>query len=219
MRRCATTLESELSPAELCYLLSLVRDSGFAGRHLEIGTAAGGTLRAMLACFDGATPPFVVVDPMTYFPDQLTIVRRSLRDHGLSPSAVEFRVATSVEAFPQAKAAGERFDFIFVDGCHKLKNVIRDIQWAELLSVDGLICFHDYTPRFPGVMWAVDRWLRRRPQYQVLGREGSLLAVSKTAAHRGPAVAASDLFLASLWNLPTELQRKWRRYCAKRQAA
>ena len=64
MRDCATTLASEVTEKELKALTVLLEKSGFHGRHLEIGTAAGGTLKAMMAVYeDTERPDFVVVDP------------------------------------------------------------------------------------------------------------------------------------------------------------
>src|SRR5581483_249024 len=103
MRACATTLQPEMSPQEHAFLLHLLQSHGKTGRHLEIGTAAGGTLCAMLNAFAPAhRPPFSVVDPMRYFPDQLGTVRRNLMAHGLDPDGVDFRVGTSEELFPSA---------------------------------------------------------------------------------------------------------------------
>ncbi|OYW22698.1 MAG: hypothetical protein B7Z55_04335, partial [Planctomycetales bacterium 12-60-4] len=79
MRACATTLAAEMTPAEHELLLATLRGLGGHGLHLEIGTAAGGTLCAMLGAFsDASRPPFVVVDPMRYFPQQLDLVRKNL---------------------------------------------------------------------------------------------------------------------------------------------
>ena len=51
------------------FLFELIRDRQLTGQHLEVGTAAGGTLCAMMQCFaEQSRPPFVVVDRMTYFP-------------------------------------------------------------------------------------------------------------------------------------------------------
>ncbi len=48
MRACAKTLESELAEDELSFLLETIHASNYEGKHVEIGTAAGGTLWRMI---------------------------------------------------------------------------------------------------------------------------------------------------------------------------
>lgn len=148
MRACAETLEPETSPAELAALTDLLKGAGLDGRHLEIGTAAGGTLRELLASYPAdRRPPFVVIDPMSYFPDQLGTVRRNLAERGVDPDGVEFRVGFSQDEFPKAAARGERFQFVFIDGDHSATGVMRDMMWARLLEVGGYLCLHDVGPQ------------------------------------------------------------------------
>jgi predicted O-methyltransferase YrrM len=212
MRRCATTLEAEMTGDEHRLLLETLRSLGRRGRHLEIGTAAGGTLCAMLGAFaDGQPPPFVVVDPMQYFPDQLATVQRNLSDHGLDPSAVDFRLGTSAELLPAATSADDAFDFILIDGCHKIRSVMTDLKWTRLLNVGGVVCFHDYTPKHRGVWLAVNRFLATHRNYEVIGQADTLLVVRKTAPSARPEVSLADEWYAQAWYLPLQLERKWQR--------
>ena len=71
----AIDLQTELTSAELNAMKSLVQQYPRSGKHMEIDTAAGGTLRELKLCYPKSRPPFVVVDPFTYFPDQLEIVK------------------------------------------------------------------------------------------------------------------------------------------------
>jgi len=186
-RPCATTLASELADEELAALRDLLIKKAWKGKHLEIGTAAGGTLCAMI---QAAThrPPFVVIDPMTYFEGQRQTVERNLREHGIDPADVSIRQARSWDALRAAKAAGERFDFIFVDGTHKFRYVIQDMHWAGLLNVGGVMALHDYLPVMPGVRWAADHFLRHNPNYKPVGLVHSLLLIEKVSADRGGAI-------------------------------
>jgi predicted O-methyltransferase YrrM len=212
MPRCATTLEAEMTPAEHALLLDTLRSSGRTGRHLEIGTAAGGTLCAMLGAFgDGQRPPFAVVDPMKYFANQLDAVRKNLRDHGFDPAAIDFRVATSQIAFLDADTRRESFDFMLIDGCHKIRSVMTDLKWTRLLSVGGVACFHDFTPKHRGVWLAVNRFLAKHPNYRIAAQADSLLVVRKTAASSAPEITPADEFYALAWYLPLQLERKWQR--------
>lgn len=214
-RASATNLQPELTRNELEALEGLLKSSGFQGRHLEIGTAAGGTLCRMMACYPAEKrPPFMVIDPMAYFADQIQIVKRNLTQHELDPESVRFEIGGSAEIWERLKEENLEFDFIFVDGAHKIRYVIRDLRWADRLKVGGVICFHDHTKLFPDVTMPVQRWLRRQfDAYEVLWQADSLLAVKKKAK-ASPAVRMIDLAWATAW--APLLQ--WKRSLAKRVA-
>lgn len=212
MRESATTLASEVSGNELSALLSVLRSSALTGPHLEIGTAAGGTLKELILSYpEGKRPPFVVVDPMSYFPDQMAIVRRNLSSAGIDPDMIEFRVGKSWPMFQNAERKGERFSFIFIDGSHKIHHVTEDLAWTRLLEVGGIVCFHDYADKFPGVMNAVDRFLRRYPEYRILTRIESLLVVQKNAAGSRREISAWDRVRARLMNIRHQLDESLRK--------
>ncbi len=157
MRPCALTLESELSDNELEYVTQLLNNNALSEFHLEIGTAAGGTLwRLMQSYSDNNRPKFIVVDPMTYFEGQLDIVKDNLLQHGIRSDAVDFRIGKSYELFKRAVSAGEQYDFIFIDGSHKYRYVMKDLRWSRLLRPGGVLCMHDYHPDTMGVIKAAD---------------------------------------------------------------
>lgn len=53
---------------------------------------------------------------------------------------------------------GRRADMVFIDGSHDEASATRDIlNYRKLLEPGGLLCGHDYSPTFPGVISAVDR--------------------------------------------------------------
>jgi predicted O-methyltransferase YrrM len=202
MRRSASTLESETTAAELSTLLSTVRDAHLSGPHLEIGTAAGGTLKELMKIYPDATrPPFVVVDPLTYFPDQRQIVERNLTTHGLDPKRVDFRVGFSWPALQDALARKERFSFVFIDGNHKAKYVMQDLAWLRMLEPGGLVALHDYHPKFRGVIWAVERFLRRHPGYEKIAHVDSMVILRKNAPSDGTEVSAWDIALGGIMNV------------------
>jgi predicted O-methyltransferase YrrM len=160
---------------------ALLRTGEFKGPYLEIGTAAGGMLRhAMLSYPDETRPPFVVVDPMKYFPNQIEIVRRNLSSAGLDPNHVDFRISKSWPAFQAAERAGETYSFIFIDGSHKINHVTEDLAWTRLLEVGGIVCMHDCYAKCPGVLAAADRFLSLHPNYEVVEQVSSLRIVRKT---------------------------------------
>lgn len=215
-RTSATTLVPELWEDELACLFEFAKNSNHGGRYLEIGTAAGGTLCQMMKCFPNATRPrFVVVDPMNYFPDQLEIVRKNLCQHGLEPAQIDFRVFPSATAFPAAEAAGESYDFMLIDGSHKIRHVTWDLRWLRLLKPGGVVCMHDYNDKHKGVKWPADRLLRKHPNYRREKLVGNLLVLRKTAPSATPEISSGDerwaALLAPLLQLELSVSKRLRR--------
>jgi predicted O-methyltransferase YrrM len=216
MRQSATTFISEISARELARLTSLLRAERLSGRHLEIGTAAGGTLKEMVLCYPaGRRPRFVVVDPMNYFPDQLSIVHRNLSSAGIAAGEVEFRISKSWPALRQAERANETYSFIFVDGSHKINHVTEDLAWTRLLEPGGLVCVHDYEPNFKGVMAAVDRFLARHANYQIVDREERLIVIRKTDVSPRREISNWDLLRARLINVYHQFETAGRKRVAR----
>jgi predicted O-methyltransferase YrrM len=201
MRASATTLEAEMTPEEAQALDQLLLTSNLHGTHLEIGTAAGGTLKRMMALYPrGQRPRFVVVDTMKYFPDQMGIVTRNLNSVGVDPAEVDFRVGDSWSEFKKAEAAHEQFDFMLIDASHKLNHVTRDLSWTRMLKVGGYVAMHDYAPKFSGVTQAADKFLARYPNYVREKLAGSLLILRKNAASAAPEITAGDRMVAEIGN-------------------
>jgi predicted O-methyltransferase YrrM len=169
-----------MTPRELDALTRLVRERAKPGRHLEIGTAAGGTLCELIRAAVHA-PPFVVIDPMTYFSNQKETVERNLEQHGISLSQVDIRVTRSWDEFHRAQAAGERFDFILIDGTHKFRYVVQDLHWAGQLETGGILALHDYTPQIRAVRTAANHFLSRNSNYRHIELVDTLLILEKTA--------------------------------------
>ncbi len=162
-------LSSETTGPEREALAQLLKDAALTGAHLEIGTAAGGTLKELMSCYPAESrPQFVVVDPFTYFERQRSAVEENLRSAGIDPADVDFRVGYSWAQLQTAQSRGDRFAFIFIDGNHDLKYVTQDLRWTRLLVDGGYVCLHDYSESFPGVILATDRFLRRNPNYSLV---------------------------------------------------
>jgi len=197
-RASATTLESECHPEELDLLRRILSDHDLTATHLEIGTAAGGTLKEIMGVYAEAEsrPAFAVIDPMTYFKDQQEKVRQNLNDAGIDPDTVAFWVGTTEDFLARERSAGTAFDFIFVDGEHQAHAVMVDMQWADLLRTGGFICFHDNSTSFPGVGWAIDRFLRKNTNFEAVEQAKTLAVLRKTADGSGPCVTAADLVTA-----------------------
>lgn len=218
-RLCSTTLSAEMSSAEQNFLQRLITESNFTGNHLEIGTAAGGTLCNMMNCFSDQTRPrFVVVDRMTYFDRQAEIVQENLQRHGLPVAGVEFRQASSEQAYRVASKQQDRFDFMLVDASHKLRHVMADLRWLRLLNVGGIACFHDYAPPYPGVKLSLDRFLSRYDNYEMIDVVDSLLAIRKTGICPAGEINFSDSAYSVVMAVPLAIERKMQKW-KRRNAA
>ena len=178
-RICATTLAAEMSETELNALRNLLNKRAFTRLHLEIGTAAGGTLCELLLA-TGQESQFVVVDPMTYFENQRETVERNITRHGLSTKRVDFRTAKSWDVYQKALADREVYDFILIDGAHKLRYVVQDLHWTNLLSVGGIVALHDFKPTMRGVVIAAENFLKNNANYRKLELADTLLILEKT---------------------------------------
>ncbi len=207
MRPSAVSIQSELHPAELAALQALLKSAQLSGAHLEVGTAAGGTLRELLLCYPPPRPRFVVVDSFRYFPRQKEIVADNLRSAGIDPDDVEMRAVNSDSALAAAAAAGEQFDFILIDANHQARHVISDLRWAKLLRPGGYLCLHDYGPKFPGVMWAADRFLQNNRNYGRVSLSVSLLVIQKNEMSRRDEVGMADLVLGKILTPLQKLRR------------
>ena len=82
---------AETTADERHLLFTELRKAGLTGPHLEIGTAAGGTLRELMAVYPASKrSPFVVVDPLTFFLDQRKVIERNLSLEGDGPGDRRF---------------------------------------------------------------------------------------------------------------------------------
>ena len=202
-----TNLASELSYDELLYLLELLKKENLKGNHLEIGTGSGGTLLNLIKCYnENTTPHFVVIDPMNYFPNQYCIVKKNLTNNGLDPNSVEFRRTRSYDAFKDAEKTGEKYDFIFIDGAHKLRYVMKDLSWARLLTVGGILCLHDYHIKTKGVILAANRFLRRYKNYTKVSVVNKLLVLRKNGESNIPEISKVDHIYANVISLLLQIE-------------
>ncbi|SCA63223.1 Uncharacterized protein SCG7086_AM_00120 [Chlamydiales bacterium SCGC AG-110-P3] len=217
MRECSETLAPEMTSRESEQLTLTLKLHNLPGKHLEIGTAAGGTLCTMMRAYPSSTrPPFVVVDTMAYFPNQLRTVRQNLNDHGMDPSSVDFRVMPSSAAYASSLVHNETFSFILIDGAHKIRYVMEDLRWAALLEAGGILCLHDYSSKHPDVTKAVDRFLRNNRHYQVVDHVDSLLLLRKQATTTKIEVRASDRLYAMAWAPVLQMQRSIQKRTGRR---
>jgi predicted O-methyltransferase YrrM len=96
---------------------------------------------------------------------------------------MEPRVSLRLESFQEAEEKLKRerkYDFIFIDGSHKVEDVVRDSLLAFTIVADGgVIIWHDYrTNGYFTPLLRVPEGLRRLPtKYKVYGVQGTTCAV------------------------------------------
>ena len=213
-RASATTLESECTQAELGLLVHVLTSHDLRDRHLEIGTAAGGTLKELIGLYTSRekVPEFCVIYPLTYYPNQREIIDRNLRIAGIDPNSVRFWQGVTGDFLARERQNRGRFDFVFIDGDHRAYPVTVDLQWGDLVNLGGFICLHDNSPKFPGVTWAIARFLRNCPEFEMAGQEGTLVVLRKVAQRSKACVTRADRAAAWWW----QLRYKWARSLRKR---
>lgn len=199
---------SECTPKELSCISTAIKTLSSGGNFLEIGTAAGGTLKEIINTADkhNLLANYFVLDPLTYFPNQLEKVHHNLLNSNIDPTKVKFWEGTTESHLLPAIEKGFTFNFIFVDGDHKAFPVMLDIQWMELLSVGGIACFHDYNDKFPGVVWALNRFLKKNDQFKVILRAESLIVVKRDGKAIQP-VTQFDLFVSKFMQVFLRVRR------------
>ena len=206
------TGQSEMTEPEITLLLRELKSSPANGGILEIGTAAGGTLvRILKALPDEEHRRVVVIDTFDYYPDHLGIFKNNLARNGLAPDVLDVRVTRSNIALLSAVKRDEKFSFIVVDGSHKFKHVMQDLQWLSRLSVGGMAALHDYTDHLPGVVLAVKRFLARNKNYKIKAQADTLLILEKTAEAVKSEVTPLDLLYAHAYTIVLQNKKSIRK--------
>lgn len=76
------------------------------------------------------------------------------------------RLDTKAAAAHLLETRGRTFDMIFLDADHRYEAIRADIEaFTPLLVRGGLLCGHDYSERWPGVVQAVDELVPQREVY------------------------------------------------------
>ena len=155
-------VEGWLLPAEGKALAKLARNK----RVLEIGSYAG----LSTICLARTAKSLTAVD---YFDGRCTPFPSDTRE-AFETNIVRYGVADKITIqSPDEPLTGE-YDLAFIDGAHDADSVRADIRKVlDVLAPGGLIAFHDYSDRDPGVRDAVD---------ELLGDGGEIISINETVA-------------------------------------
>ena len=149
LRRLAATLESR--PA--------------VKRCIEVGTWAGSTALTLAPFFDYL---YCVDHFQGNVGSHLEKTRELLNEEGeegvFRVFSYNLREHLMDSVFPCVGSSLEwaaiwpfKVDMIFIDAEHDYENVKADIEaWMPHVRKGGILCGHDYCPKFPGVIQAVD---------------------------------------------------------------
>jgi predicted O-methyltransferase YrrM len=136
------------------------------GAVLEIGSGTGGSLACVAL---GTKAQLWAVDPFTPYDEKTHAgIARGVREGNEAAfweTASAYSFADRVRHIKHnsdvaaAECPNEGFDLIIIDGNHSDEIVLGDLRayWPKLKH-GGLFLFHDYTTRFPGVIWAAKQW-------------------------------------------------------------
>jgi len=166
------------SARELDYLHHLAKDGEGTGCVVEIGTMAGGTAVALaLASRDSGRG-------LTYTID--VVARPEVHDvldaHGVSNLVNVITISSKTAATNWRALAGPSTSIrlLWIDGDHRYDGVWTEIlHWQDYLEPGGIICFHDYDSKFPGVVRAVYEYVVSSPLYHDFRRVDSILSAVK----------------------------------------
>lgn len=140
--------ETLLSDTEKAKLKELVKDK----KVLEIGTYQGGSANLFI---EAGAKQVVTIDSYNIPGYE----NKQLVDMGIAVSTLRGKailiISKSAEVLPLFNIF--QFDVIFIDGSHEYEDVKSDYRNAkDLVSLNGLICFHDYSETWHGVKQLVD---------------------------------------------------------------
>ena len=214
MRQSGIDLSSECDPIEIEALKQAIKDAPSGGCALELGTAAGGTLKELINFSKsvGKRYKFHVIDPMTYYRDQLQKVKDNLKSSGINPEEVEFFIGTSDGFMKSSQFHNHSFSFVFIDGDHRAYPLMKDLRILSNLQDGGIACFHDYTEKFPGVIWSLDHFLKKNSNYKYVSKDKSLVTIKKIKETNTTEVSSLDLIGAKIF----QYQHKYKRSILKR---
>mgnify|MGYP006115362479 CR=1 FL=1 len=219
MRQSGIDLSSECTLEERSCITDAIKTIKVGGNFLEIGTAAGGTLKEIIQTADKEEleANFYVLDPFTYYPNQLQKVHKNLSNSDIDPSRVQFWQGTTDSHLPIALEKGLKFKFIFIDGDHKAHPVMNDLRWMGLLEVGGVACFHDYCDKFPGVAWSLEHFLSRNKQFSII-LEAETLRVIMRNGENIVAVNRVHLLKGKFMQVFLRLRRSIKKRLAKKKS-
>ncbi|HEY0790884.1 MAG TPA: class I SAM-dependent methyltransferase [Chthoniobacterales bacterium] len=143
------------------FFLSEQSQAGVAGNLLEIGVYYGQSA-LLLAYHAKVSEHLVLVDPT----DFVETARKNVE--AAKAENVRIIKARSDDGSVRnlSQAYGRTFRWVHIDGDHRAEAVLNDLGIADkLLKAKGIICIDDFfSPRYPGITYAVLQYLQAHPE-------------------------------------------------------
>ena len=143
-------------PRELDWLVHNARRQNPGSRWCEVGTLYGKSLIAVGLALP--RPSTLVSIDMNWGRTEAAGVtahdafRELSNDRRLQLHAIRSTSIEAAEVYPD-----DWFDVVYIDAAHDYDSVRADIDtWLPKVKPGGMICGHDYTAAWPGVIEAVD---------------------------------------------------------------
>jgi predicted O-methyltransferase YrrM len=149
----AEQIEGWMGHDELIWLATQARTRKVI---VEVGSHAGKSTRAFADNTDG------VVYAVDRWDDSSVLMQfyENLGDHIATGKVRPVRMSSAEGA---RALRSVKPDMVFIDADHEYESIKADIlSWRPLLVDDGLLCGHDYSADFPGVIQAVNELLDSR---------------------------------------------------------
>lgn len=155
-------INSETSKGQCQFLQEIIRSKGF-NRSLEIGFAYGTSTLAIVEEVTKRNGRHTVIDKFqldTWGGRGLELV--SLAGYG---DNLDFIGEFCYQALPRLMAAGQRFDFAYIDSTKQFDWLLVDFFYIDkMLDIGGVIVFDDVT--FPGIRKLL-RFISQFPDYKI----------------------------------------------------
>ena len=149
-------------PSELCWLYDNL--GGDNKIHVEVGVYCGRSL--FTSCASMTRSRVYAVDLWSVGDDEVHPERqwvesvRSATIEAIVKLTSNTVVSAGIGSLAMSKSVSAtvgKVDSVFIDADHNYESIYGDIEaWMPLVKPGGLICGHDYSTQFPGVMDAVN---------------------------------------------------------------
>ncbi|HBN75416.1 MAG TPA: hypothetical protein DD473_06285 [Planctomycetaceae bacterium] len=160
----ARLIPGHMTSTELTLMASLAADLPPGSRWAEVGTLCGRSLLAVgLAASENTE--LVSVD-VNWGSERRANVSAHDVFHELASTRCEILAIHALRASSHRAVETFRdhwFDVVFIDAAHDYESVNQDIQlWLPKVKPGGLLCGHDFSRDWPGVIRAVNELLPQR---------------------------------------------------------
>ena len=150
--------KGQISLEEAIFLAELTREARGEGPIVEVGTLFGSSTKVILLN-KAPQQPLLAVDIFNWNPAHLTpeqhyrVTTLGLQAFAGDASGLRIVKIDKNEFYRTYK--GPTPALVFLDADHSYEETRKDIEWAKM-SGAPIICGHDYSETWPGVMKAVD---------------------------------------------------------------